>query len=271
VNVAVYVGVGTTTRARANPLAVLNRHGAGIRAVNFTAANVVRHLDIASYDVVLFPGGGGAGEADALGSAGLAAVRAFVAAGGGYVGICAGAFLAIQHLELSPCRDMPRPVPGRQRGDGNVTLSLTAAGAAQLTRFNVTAARLDGLLVFYANGPVMVLGNHIGSPAAAASSTATPSPFYEAEVLLTYSSKSVPIEGGYVGHDAGCGAAAVCSNRYRPADSDGGLVLVSGPHPETDQMDFPARNGPPSKPGSERAALLVAYVKHVTGHTFHRV
>jgi hypothetical protein len=62
VTVAVFTGDGTTARARSNPIAVLNRPGTNVRAVNFTARDVVRHLSRASYDVVLFPGGGGTTE-----------------------------------------------------------------------------------------------------------------------------------------------------------------------------------------------------------------
>ena len=43
---------------------------------------------------VVFPGGSGGGIAKALQPAGVAAVREFVDGGGGYVGICAGAYLA---------------------------------------------------------------------------------------------------------------------------------------------------------------------------------
>eukprot|EP01047_Picozoa_sp_COSAG01_P008414 COSAG01_NODE_332_length_18712_cov_41.424358_13_plen_75_part_00 len=49
----------------------------------------------------------------------------------------------------------------------------------------------------------------------------------------------------------------MCSNLYR-----GGGVVVSGPHPETDQLDFPDRDGPPSDPRSVEARLLQAYVRH---------
>ena len=47
------------------------------------------------FDVVIFPGGSGVPQAAALGDKGMRAVQEFVRAGGGYVGICAGGFLAI--------------------------------------------------------------------------------------------------------------------------------------------------------------------------------
>ena len=45
-------------------------------------------------DVVVFPGGMASAQYDALGEDGRRAVVEFVAAGGGYVGLCAGAYLA---------------------------------------------------------------------------------------------------------------------------------------------------------------------------------
>jgi hypothetical protein len=193
----------------------------------------------------------------------MSAVKDFVARGGGYIGICAGAFLAIQHLDISGCHDIPRPVSGKERGDGNVTLALTNAGASDLAPFNISQRRLNSTLVFYANGPVMAVDTQNHSIGVS-----------NVTVLVTYSSKSVPIEAGYTGPTAGYGAAAVCTNRFStthaiwPGQDDdgggvGGMVLVSGPHPETDELDFPDRGGPPSERGSVRADLLISYVKFV--------
>ena len=56
---------------------------------------------------------------------------------------------------------------------------------------------------------------------------------------------------------AGFDAAAVVVNGYNHR----GSVLISGPHPETNQMDFPDLDGPPAAPGSIKAALLQSYVK----------
>lgn len=49
-------------------------------------------------DVVVFPGGSGSGQSKGLGEAGLKNVRKFVSNGGGYVGICAGAYLACSNF-----------------------------------------------------------------------------------------------------------------------------------------------------------------------------
>jgi len=71
---------------------------------SFTIANMsgpdVQHITPAMYDVVVFPGGSGSGQSTAVGLAGLAALREFVAAGKGYIGTCGGAFLGLQHVRF---------------------------------------------------------------------------------------------------------------------------------------------------------------------------
>jgi hypothetical protein len=244
INVALYTGSGDSVRGKANIRTVLN-YASDIRVLNFTAMDVARHLDSAVYDVVLFPGGGGGTQAHALTGQGLASVKAFLADGKGYVGICAGAFLAIQHLKISFVKDSPRPAdaPKGGRGDGNVTVTLTDNGTTAMGQFNVSRAGLASELLFYANGPVMVTSD-------------TPVGVTAPQVLLRFSSASVPIEKNYTGKTSGHGDAAVVSNMF-----NGGGVVISGPHPETNQLNFPAQNGPPSRPGSVEAELLQAYVR----------
>jgi len=52
-------------------------------------------------DVLVVPGGSSAQDVGLLGAEGLAAVRAFVEKGGGYCGICAGAYLALHGWRCS--------------------------------------------------------------------------------------------------------------------------------------------------------------------------
>lgn len=56
----------------------------------------VRQGALDSQDVVVFTGGRGSIQGRFLGEEGRATVRAFVREGGGYVGICAGAYMALQ-------------------------------------------------------------------------------------------------------------------------------------------------------------------------------
>ncbi|NQU21968.1 MAG: succinylglutamate desuccinylase/aspartoacylase family protein [Candidatus Nealsonbacteria bacterium] len=113
------------------------------------------------FDVVIFPGGSGSKEAAALGEAGCKAVREFVHAGGGYVGICAGAFLATAKYDWSLALLSAKTFTGKRhipgvgeqsmwfRGSGTVKMELTEAGKAIL-------GDVQGPIeIRYANGPIV--------------------------------------------------------------------------------------------------------------------
>src|SRR5581483_1851230 len=57
-------------------------------------AEEIRAGGLSGCDVLLQPGGTGGTQGKTLGSEGRERVRTFVSNGGGYVGICAGAYLA---------------------------------------------------------------------------------------------------------------------------------------------------------------------------------
>lgn len=61
----------------------------------------LRAAALDAFDVLIFPGGSGSKQAAAIGPDGREAVRAFVRRGGGYLGICAGAFLCSAHYRWS--------------------------------------------------------------------------------------------------------------------------------------------------------------------------
>ena len=61
----------------------------------------IRPETIRQFDVLLFPGGSGSRQGNALGETGRAAVRSFLARGKGCVGVCAGAFLCSAHYTWS--------------------------------------------------------------------------------------------------------------------------------------------------------------------------
>ena len=56
---------------------------------------------LAEVDVLVHPGGSGGGQGKALGENGRKAVRDFVHQGGGYLGVCGGAYLATNDYEWS--------------------------------------------------------------------------------------------------------------------------------------------------------------------------
>jgi hypothetical protein len=56
-------------------------------------------IDLKPFDVVVFSGGSGSAEAEAINEAGRTNVREYVRGGGGYVGVCAGAYLACSNFK----------------------------------------------------------------------------------------------------------------------------------------------------------------------------
>ncbi|MDH5493081.1 MAG: BPL-N domain-containing protein [Myxococcales bacterium] len=105
----------------------------------------VRAGGLAAQDVVVFTGGRGSIQGRNLGPEGRAEVRAFVAAGGGYVGICAGAYMALQG---EPEFHKIAFVAGRHAtGDhwrrGVATVDVEPVGGGALVQLH------------YANGPIL--------------------------------------------------------------------------------------------------------------------
>lgn len=122
------------------------------------------------FDVVIFPGGSGSKEAAAMGPQGREAVIQFVKDGGGYVGICAGAYLATAKygwsLALVNAKTFTgnREIPGVgvksmwYRGKGTVRMELTDEGREIL-------GDLPGPVdVRYANGPILSPAGKEGLP-----------------------------------------------------------------------------------------------------------
>jgi cytosolic carboxypeptidase protein 6 len=102
------------------------------------------------YDVVIFAGGSASKQAETIGEEGRKEVRNFIENGGGYIGICAGAYLAASGfswgLELLDARTVS---PKWRRGVGDVKMELTEAGRRILGDLR---GEQD---VWYANGPIL--------------------------------------------------------------------------------------------------------------------
>lgn len=97
IHVALYDAAGTGRKA--NITRVLG--GAKRFTLRRVGPDDVRPAVLKQFDVVVFPGGSGSKQAAAIGDAGREAVRDFVKQGGGYVGICAGAYLCSAHYSWS--------------------------------------------------------------------------------------------------------------------------------------------------------------------------
>ena len=94
----------------------------------------VRDGVLPQFDVVLFPGGSGSKQGHALAESGRTAVRDFVEAGGGYIGVCAGAYLALHNytwgLKLLPLDSHDRA--HWRRGSGTVLIEAMPEGRSLL-------------------------------------------------------------------------------------------------------------------------------------------
>ena len=110
----------------------------------------IRAGALRQFDVVMFTGGSGSGQAKALGQAGRREVQRFVADGGGYVGICAGSYLACSGFEWGLSLINARTVsPLWQRGKGQVDIELTSQG------LEVLGGPAGKQKCLYAQGPIV--------------------------------------------------------------------------------------------------------------------
>jgi len=139
--IGVYQAAGVHPVAFAAETALLGRSEGFVCAVLRPAD--IRAGALAEQDVAVFMGGSGTAQGRALGDEGKAAVTAFVAGGGGYIGVCAGAYLACQgadefhKLRLVATRNLTGDFWQR----GIAGLECKAEGRAPFK-------------LFYANGPI---------------------------------------------------------------------------------------------------------------------
>lgn len=105
---------------------------------------------LTNFDVVMFTGGSASKQAASLGDKGREEIRQFVRAGGGYIGICAGAYLACSGFDWGVGVLNAKTVsPKWARGDGQVEIEMTPKGTALTT---LPAGKRE---VLYANGPII--------------------------------------------------------------------------------------------------------------------
>ncbi len=149
IRVALYEGPATGGKGPVNLLKQLNH------APEFTIANIspqqLQDGALTNYDVVIFAGGSASKQASTIGPKGRAAVQHFVQTGGGYIGICAGAYLATCGSTNSRLNmlDAMTISPKWQRGTGNVEMELTEEGK------KIIGQPAGSFAVRYANGPIV--------------------------------------------------------------------------------------------------------------------
>ena len=146
IRILIYDGDGANEAGIASMVQRVNDGGEAI--VVMASPLDIRDGALNDADVVVFTGGRGGVQGDALGETGRQAVAAFIENGGGYIGICAGAYLATARLEqylrlISTYHHRPWQI-----GTGMLEVSWTDAGRALFTPpANVATMR-------FANGPI---------------------------------------------------------------------------------------------------------------------
>ncbi len=170
----------------------------------------VRSGILADQQLFISPGGGASTQSKALGEDGNEILRQFVRAGGGYIGICAGAYWAAQNnphpLGIVAAR---MPSPKWDRGRAELKIELTPAGQ----EFFGETER--DFIMHYANGPVLFPDTACGLP-----------PF---EVLAYFRAESAE-NGTPVGLQID--TPAIIRAQY-----GAGRVVLFSPHPEESGLE----------------------------------
>jgi putative intracellular protease/amidase len=108
---------------------------------------------LSGFDLLIQPGGSGGAQGKALGEKGRDKVREFVKNGGGYLGICAGAYLATCDYEWS-LNILDAKVLDRKhwaRGFGNVEIKLSPEAR------KILGVETEKETIYYHQGPLQPL------------------------------------------------------------------------------------------------------------------
>lgn len=146
--IAIYEGNGSGAKG----VTAVTKRAEQLPGTKVTAvkADEMGTRDLSEFDVVIFSGGSGSAQSKAIGEAGRKNVREFVERGGGYLGICAGAYLACAGFEWGLGILNAKTVsPKWQRGGGMVRAELTDEGRGLFGPVK------DVFTIRYNNGPII--------------------------------------------------------------------------------------------------------------------
>ncbi len=165
---------------------------------------------LTNLDVLIMPGGSGSKQATNLEISGREAIRQFVKNGGGYVGVCAGAYLASSHYPWSLHIINARVIDREHwaRGKGNVILTLSDLGQKALGHPEKEVE------VYYGQGPLYGRGTNDSLP-----------PYEELAIYKTELAKENVPPGVPMGVMQG--TTAIARGEYGK-----GRVICYSPHPE---------------------------------------
>ena len=115
------------------------------------SADEIRSGKLSDFDVLIHPGGSGSKQGKALGEDGRNAVTDFVEDGGGFLGVCAGSYLATNDYSWSLDLIDAKAVDRRHwaRGKGTVEVKLSPVGSSF---FGHIGEEVD---LYYGQGPLL--------------------------------------------------------------------------------------------------------------------
>ncbi len=147
IRVALYGDEGAFGKGIPRVTEILGKTG-DIQVTIFKAADLPGALT--GKDVVIFTGGSGSKQGNSIGEAGRAEVQRFVREGGGYLGICGGAYLACSKFSWGLGLLDAQTVSSKwKRGEGQVQIEITPAGQ------RLTSLPAERREIRYANGPII--------------------------------------------------------------------------------------------------------------------
>lgn len=155
--IAVYEGAGTSNSRAELLKALAGRSDFKVKSIT---AEDIRAGKLADCDVLIQPGGSGSKQAEAIGPAGRKNIQDFVRGGKGYVGICAGAYLASRDYSWSLNILDAKVIDKKHwnRGHGPVEVSFTPK-AKQLLGVKADSATFE-----YYQGPLLAPGDDPAIP-----------------------------------------------------------------------------------------------------------
>lgn len=127
----------------------------GMESQEFTmrriTADAIRAGDLSGVDVLIHPGGSGSRQGKALGEEGRKVATAFVDDGGGFLGVCAGGYLATNDYSWSLNLIDAKAVDRKHwaRGNGIVKLQLSPVGASFFGHIG------EDIDIHYGQGPLL--------------------------------------------------------------------------------------------------------------------
>lgn len=153
VSVGVYCDVGTGPSSQNLLKALQKFEDVSVRKI---MADDIRAGRLADVGVLIHPGGSGGGQGRHLREDGREMIRSFIRDGGGFIGICAGAYLASADypwsLNVLDARVLDRK--HWARGKGIVQITLTDTGREMLK------SEKPQLEIYYAQGPLLAPRDH---------------------------------------------------------------------------------------------------------------